>query len=354
MGPSFTIVVIACNVGTYIRQCLDSILSQKYGDFDVLIGVENSDDDTAKIADACAAKHKNVSVEKMERSGSASRIRNFGIENARGEYLLFVDGDDWIEPGALEKFSAKISEFGTPDVVPAAATEIPEDGGNETKIFCGDYPDAALTGVEYLARVCPITRMRTATWMSAYRTEFLRGKRILQCDGRRHQDDEWTPRVYLAAQSVAPLKFAYYNYRKRPGSVTTKANPKSMRDIAANMKSFMSLWRENRIPEGLKPQFATWNIDYAYRFFSSHSSKSYPRELRRECFMEGIGNPKQFEVFRMAAKYASPAKKLMLPICALAAKHGMFGFAEFIFRRMYSPLVFWLWPKISSAAGRRR
>ena len=353
MGPSFTIVVIAYNVGTYIRQCLDSILSQKYGDFDVLIGVEKSDDDTAKIADACAAKHKNVSVEKMERSGSASRIRNFGIENARGKYLLFVDGDDWIEPETLEKFSAKISEFGAPDVVPAAATEISEDG-SRTKILCGDYPDAALTGVEYLARVCPITRMRTATWMSAYRRGFLRENALFQPDGRRHQDDEWTPRVYLAAKSVAPLKFAYYNYRKRPGSVTTKANPKSMRDIADNMKSFMALWRENKIPEGLKPQFSTWNIDYAYRFFSSHSSKIYPRELRRGCFMEAVAAPGQFRIFRMAAKYASPAKKMMLPICALASKPGMFGFAELLFRRLYSPLVFGLWPRISSAAGRRR
>ena len=355
MPPSFTVVVVACNVGKYLRECLDSITSQKNADFDVLIGVEDSDDDTLQIADACAASHENVSVARLPRSGSASRIRNFGIERAEGEYLLFIDGDDWIEPGSIELFAKKIAEFGRLDVVPAAATELAEDNPeSQTGIFCGNYPNGVFTGPDYLLKVCPITNLRTATWMSAYRTGFLRENRLFQPEGRRHQDDEWTPRVYLAAKRVAPLKLAYYNYRKRPGSVTTKPNPKSMADVSENVKSFIGLWRDGALPDPLKPQFATWIIDYAYRFFSSPSSRSYPRRLRRECFMSAIGEPGRFETFREIARRCSPSKKLMFPICALARMEGMFGAAEFAFRRLYAPLVFGLWPGISRILRRRR
>jgi len=345
--PFFTIVIIACNVGDYLQECIESVLAQNFKDFDILIGVEDSTDATAEIADSYAQKNSNVNVYKFRKSGSASFIRNFGIKNAAGQYLLFVDGDDWIEQDSLQKFHDKIQEFGSLDLIPAAATKWEQrqsqSPSSPQPLFYGSYPQTLLTGQEYLLKACPITKLRTATWICAYRTAFLRDAQLYQCVGRRHQDDEWTPRVYFYAKKISTLKFQWYNYRVRKGSITTVANPKSMIDIADNIGSFFNFWGTSNMPTSLKPSFANWYIDYTIRFFGSHSAKIYDSKLRRECFMRAVGNEKEYTVFKDVSKWASPAKRALRPIYALARTKYGFKTADVIYTYIYAPVVFKLW-----------
>lgn len=355
--PFFSVVVIACNVAEYLPKCLDSILGQTFQDFEILLGLEESKDATFEIAKKYALGDSRIRIYEGALSGSASRIRNWGIENARGKYIIFVDGDDWIEPASLANFKSKIDEFGELDLIPASATIFYENTSVKKaseKIVCGNYVDKLFTGFEYLQKVCPINKLRTATWMSAYRADFLKSDKTLrQPDGRRHQDDEWTPRVFCAARRVASLNYAYYNYRIRTGSVTTKLNPKSMQDVAKNIVSYLDFWASGILPAGLKRSFATWYADHSYRFFNTHSRARYSRKLRRECFMECIGNKKSFAIFKDMIANASKSKRILLPIYTIA-RMGAAGFfcAEIIFRYIYEPLVFGLWAKLSKKTGR--
>lgn len=356
--PFFSVVVIACNVAQYLPKCLDSILGQTFDDFEILLGLEESKDATFKIAENYAAKNSQIRLYKGALSGSASRIRNWGIENALGKYILFIDGDDWIELESLAKFKSKIDEFGGLDLIPASATVFYENSlkGNYSEIIlCGSYPDEVLSGFEYLQKICPINKLKTATWMSAYNAEFLKSAPSLrQPDGRRHQDDEWTPRVFCKAKRVAALKYAYYNYRVRQGSITTKLNPKSMQDVAKNIESYLDYWASNKLPDGLKKSFATWYCDHSYRFFNSHSSKGYSRRLRYECFKECIGAKKQFAVFKDMLSYSTKSKKILLPIYELARLGTVgFFFAELIFKFIYEPLIFGLWPILSKRGAKK-
>lgn len=352
-GRLFTVAVIACNVAEYLPQCLDSILSQTCGDFELLLGVETSKDDTQKIADEYAQKDSRITVSSTPVSGSASRIRNTAMENASGKYIIFVDGDDWIESDSLAKFKSKIDEFGDLDIIPATATVYRQKKdtplAKAERIYCGKIPDKVYSGCEYLKNVCPINKLRTATWMAAYKTEFLRAdKSLRQPDGRRHQDDEWTPRVFCAAKRVAGIDYAFYNYRIREGSITTKLNPKSMFDISKNIISFLDFWQSGKIPTYLQSSFSTWYADYTYRFFNSHSCVSYDREIRHKCFMDSIGNPENFVVFKKMVINASFSKRLLSPLYAIAIR-GKVGFAvaEYLFRFVYEPLILKFWRKLS-------
>ncbi|MDR0931662.1 MAG: glycosyltransferase family 2 protein, partial [Victivallales bacterium] len=113
-SPLFTVVAVCCNVADYVEEMILSIKNQTFADFECLAVVEDSSDKTEEIVRSAVAGDKRFSVITLPRSGSASVPRNYGIKHGKGKYLVFVDGDDWIELNALEKFAAIINK--TPDL----------------------------------------------------------------------------------------------------------------------------------------------------------------------------------------------------------------------------------------------
>lgn len=101
-----SIIVPVYNVEKYLRRCVDSILAQTFSDFELLLIDDGSVDSSGNICDEYAKKNQKVQVWHLT-NGGPSRARNFGIEKAFGEYIYFVDSDDWIEPTCLEDFFGK-------------------------------------------------------------------------------------------------------------------------------------------------------------------------------------------------------------------------------------------------------
>jgi len=99
--PLISILVPAYNVGSYIVQCLDSIVNQSYRNLQVVIVDDGSTDDTGKICDDYAFHYPFIEVHHIANGGVAN-ARNVLLSNIKGEYFLFVDSDDWIEPDMVE------------------------------------------------------------------------------------------------------------------------------------------------------------------------------------------------------------------------------------------------------------
>lgn len=105
-----SIIVPAKNVGAFISECLDSLRSQTYADFEVLVIDDGSTDDTFAIAAECSNQDTRVSV--FSNSGhGVSSARNYGIEHSNGDYLLFVDADDIVDSRFVEDLVGLISRF---------------------------------------------------------------------------------------------------------------------------------------------------------------------------------------------------------------------------------------------------
>lgn len=108
-----SIIIPVYNGRKYLRRCVDSILAQTYKDFEIILVDDGSSDGSSAICDDYAAKHSDVSVIHKENEGlQAARIS--GINLAKGEYIGFVDADDWIEP---KMYEALISSIGNSDLV---------------------------------------------------------------------------------------------------------------------------------------------------------------------------------------------------------------------------------------------
>ena len=107
--PKISVIVPVYNTEKYLRRCIDSILSQTFTDFELLLIDEGSKDSSGAICDDYAAKDKRVRVFHKE-NGGVSSARNLGLDNANGEWITFVDSDDWVYPCWLENYN--ILEYG--------------------------------------------------------------------------------------------------------------------------------------------------------------------------------------------------------------------------------------------------
>ena len=108
MSQLISVVVTAYNIEKYLKKCLDSVLRQTYRNIEVLIVDDGSVDGTGKIAKECAQKNENVNYFYQENAG-VSVARNLGMEHASGKYIMFVDGDDYLDPQIIEELYGKIN-----------------------------------------------------------------------------------------------------------------------------------------------------------------------------------------------------------------------------------------------------
>jgi len=107
--PKISIIVPVYNVERWLRRCIDSILAQTYTDFELLLIDDGSPDSSGKICDEYAAKDERIAVFHKE-NGGVSTARNLGLDNACGEYVSFVDSDDWVEPNYCQTLIENIGD----------------------------------------------------------------------------------------------------------------------------------------------------------------------------------------------------------------------------------------------------
>lgn len=109
MKTIFSVIIPAYNVAGYLENCLDSILKQTFREFEVILIDDGSSDETSKIADDYASKDDRIKVIHKKNEG-VSIARNLGIKKAKGEYFLFFDGDDFVEPYCMEELYSLVKE----------------------------------------------------------------------------------------------------------------------------------------------------------------------------------------------------------------------------------------------------
>ena len=134
--PKISVIVPVYKAEAYLHRCVDSLLAQTFTDFEVLLVDDGSPDRSGEICDEYARKDRRVRVFHKE-NGGVSSARNMGLDNARGEYVCFVDSDDWVEGNYLKIMYGDISNYNVDLVVHGFRRFTPE--GKE--IGCESYSD---------------------------------------------------------------------------------------------------------------------------------------------------------------------------------------------------------------------
>lgn len=236
-----SIIVPIYNVEQYLRKCVDSLLNQDMDDYEIILVDDGSPDTCPQICDDYAAAHKNIRVV-HRKNGGLSAARNSGIEIAQGEYIMFVDSDDYIEPNVIgglltqvERDCLDVLRYNYQNVSDQYEVFLPyRDAKRDV-----DYSEAVTNGEDFLNnRLGPM----------CYAVMFvIRRELLANCifkEGIYFEDVEWTPRMLLKAQRVASTSIIVYNYLWRTGSITLPTSPQKRRKVIEDKISLIRGFQE--------------------------------------------------------------------------------------------------------------
>lgn len=216
-----SIIIPIYNVELYIKKCLLSCLEQKgisKSDYEIILVNDGTRDNSMEIVEEVLKSHENCVPVKIinQKNMGLSAARNTGIEHSEGDYLWFVDSDDWIDEDSVESI---ISILRREDVdILQMPYKLIYENKRPTEIESIKTIKEVLSGHECMK----ITRFPNLAQSRIYNRMFLRSNNLLFTCGILHEDAEFKPRVLWHANKIKTLNKPCYNYLKRDkGSITS-------------------------------------------------------------------------------------------------------------------------------------
>ena len=253
MKDVISVIVPVYNVAAYLPECLDSILSQDYDKLEVILIDDGSTDDSGTICDDYAARDGRIRVI-HQKNGGAAAAKNAGLRAATGEYLSFVDSDDFLEPKVYGYMLSLLRSFDV-DAAVFAFRDVYRNR-QEEKVF--QPGRQVLTGKEYLVRFTS-DWSAALLWNKLYKRALFRD--VFFEEGHKIDDEYFTYQGIMNAQRVLCDDRVIYNYRRRASSVML--SPKSAKQMAIDRVDFLTKRRETvlrQFPE-LRQEFDVQYLD---------------------------------------------------------------------------------------------
>lgn len=226
--PLITVIIPVYNVEAYLRQCMESVLGQTYGELEVICVDDGSVDGSAALLAEYAARDERVSVITQANAGLAG-ARNSGMQFVSGEYVYFLDSDDWIEPEAITVLYEAVRELGVDFVMSGARTYV--DGA-----YTGHWPRLSASMLRHANRkLCcddflgEVLQIPMLVWATLIRSSVVLKNKLQFPDGKYYEDNVFLVELFLKSESFAVLQGAWYAYRvARTGAIMSQQGRKCM------------------------------------------------------------------------------------------------------------------------------
>lgn len=256
-----SIVIPVYNAQDYLQECLDSVLNQTFSDIEVVLVDDGSKDNSGKICDEYASKDNRITVVHQQNAG-VSAARNKGIESASGEWIMFVDSDDFITTDAVEKLVSQADATDCQNVI----ANFLEDGkaltGNIEAFDLTQYRDGfwggCIAGPDMFGPVFP-EKMRQLPYLGTPCAKIFLRKTIIDnnirfpLDVRFGEDSIFNMYVFKYAEKVAFIDEPVYVYRKHEGSLCTGNIDKKASEYTAYVNRTEVVLEEFEAENGLNP-----------------------------------------------------------------------------------------------------
>ena len=261
-NPLFSIIVPIYNIERYLEQCIESVLAQNYQNYELILVDDGSPDNSLDICTQYAKQHHNiVFIRKV--NGGISDARNSGIKMARGEYLMFLDSDDYWEGTSILSDLQKIITENNPDVIFNYMSSVYPDKvlnnylnrdkllGSFKEDFQGLYQDGIYLGF---------------VWTKIIKREILLKNHLFFIKGRSFEDVTWSFFLTKYISSYAIYKNCFYMYRrKRKGSISSVVTAKNQVSLFQNLSDVITEIETMKLNNQLLPGFKKY-ADDIYRY----------------------------------------------------------------------------------------
>lgn len=221
--PLISIIIPVYNVEKYLRECLDSVLNQTLTNFEAICINDGSTDSSQAILDEYAQKDNRIKII-SKINGGLSSARNVGINNANGEYITFLDSDDYLTSDALKTCfeKAKCDQL---DILVFCAKSFCENGISSSYgkqyTLCPSQLTEVMTGSEFLIKSLTYNNHIGTAPIKLFRTDFLKENNLRFIEGILHEDEPFYYEAILLAKRVTKIQNQFYCRRYRSDSITT-------------------------------------------------------------------------------------------------------------------------------------
>lgn len=285
-----SVIIPVYNVAEYLSQCLDSVFTQDLTNCEVICVNDGSTDDSRAILAKYQKKFPELIIVDRD-NGGLSAARNSGLKVAKGEYIYFLDSDDYLYSGVL----FKMLSFAIERKLEVACFNVLKNG--ENGYFNLEYQnEVVLTGTSFCKRFFDTFSFYypAPVWMYLYNRLFLTNNNLIFKEGILHEDEEFTPRVMYYAQNVALLNIPIQYHRiGREGAITATTTIRHLSDSTTICRSLYLFFNQQHKVDSIFYH----NI---YFFYLVTILKGYKNNILEISYLNEI----DFTIFKASAQNA--------------------------------------------------
>lgn len=287
MYPKFSIIIPIYKVEKYLHECVDSVLAQSFKDYEIILVDDGSPDGCPNICDEYAQKDSRIKVVHQANAGLAC-ARNSGIQEAKGEYVVCIDSDDYlINNCVLEHIKEKTNT--NPDLILYGYQKLFESDNSWGEVC---------TPVQFAGDACEVVDCQlrnntfTATaWTKAVKLSLLRDNNIEFTPGLISEDNDWYLHLLCYVKTIECLSEPCVAYRQRPGSISHDAKINSLTDNLWILETwpirFDELRASGKMRNTLMSALAYFygNLMILFVGYNTHTSQPYKKRLEKLSYL---------------------------------------------------------------------
>lgn len=242
-----SIIVPIYNVEEYLDECLRSLLKlDSIKKKEIILVNDGSEDESYKIAEKYKKKYPEIIKYFKKENGGLSSARNFGLKNSVGEYIFFIDSDDYINYKKFEQiFTNRKKDV---DVIVGNAISVYKNRKEKLKRY--NFKTKKYNfGMEYLKEAVKKKFFLIEVWGKIYRRDFLIEHNLFFTEGVLHEDEDFTMRMCYFAKKIEIYDIDFYFYRQRENSIMTTKNSKNTRDKLFLLNKLIDFYDNKKIIE---------------------------------------------------------------------------------------------------------
>ncbi len=306
----FSVILPIYNVEKYLAECIESVLSQSFKDYELILVDDGSKDSSGRICDEYAQKDSRIKVLHKE-NGGLSDARNYGTERASGDYIVYIDSDDYVvSTEFLSDLSMKIEDTHS-DIVLYKYSKFFEDSKTLTECtFSLRFAEEINDPDELLYELVKHDAYYGMAWVKAFRRELVEKNDIKFQKGLLGEDMDWYFDIVLCAKTYSAIDRSYIAYRQRSGSITSSHRLKNLTDFIDILEKWSDKIENADISEkkraALMGALAKYysNLLITYTRLKDSSKKNYKKQIKELSHLlnHGISSrPMQMKkVYRLA------------------------------------------------------
>ena len=248
--PKVSVIVPFYNVEEYIEKCLETLVSQTLEDIEIILVNDGSKDKSIEIVNKFLKMYPEKLVYLEKENGGLSDARNYAINYAKGEYIAFLDSDDYVEKDMYEKMY-ELAKKENSDMVECN--------------FYWEYPNKIKEdiGVTYNGKNEMLEKIRVVAWNKLIKREILVNSKVCFPKGYRYEDVEFTYKLIPYIETVSFLKKPCVHYIQRQGSISNSQDERT-KEIFDVLEHVIEYYKEKDIYEKYKEELEYVYIRYAF------------------------------------------------------------------------------------------